>query len=186
MTLTKNLNLEAHSWLPIVGFNGTFDGQGNTISGVIIESTDGSQGLFGTIGTSATIKNLVIANSSITGGNNTGAVVGNAEGNIENCHVLGDVTIAGTSFSNHGGIAGYCGGNINDCTSAAIMTATDEDGVSQSGGIVGTSTGSVSKCLYYGTRLHKDMNHQPRLLAGSNGGEMNYIPRYDDDLNHLA
>ena len=31
------------------------------------------------------------------------------------------------------------------------------------------------------------LNHQPRLLAGSgDGGEMNYIPRYDNDMNHMA
>ena len=29
------------------------------------------------------------------------------------------------------------------------------------------------------------LKHQPRLLVGS-GGEMNYIPRYDNDMNHMA
>lgn len=171
VTLTADINLKDYFWTPIAGFNGTFDGQGHTISGVMINSTAEKQGLFGTIGTAATVKNLVIANSSITGGNNTGAVVGMANADsekastIENCHVLGDVIIAGTSFSNHGGIAGYGGGYINYCTSAAIMTATES--VSFSGGIVGTSGGSVSKCLYYGTNLHKDMDP----IRGNGTGE---------------
>jgi hypothetical protein len=125
-------------------FCGNFDGQGHTISGVMIESTAGSQGIFGTIGTAATVKNLVIANSNITGGNNTGAVVGMANGNIENCHVLGDVIIAGTGV-NHGGIAGY--GNVIACTSAAIIRATN----TPAGGIVGS--GDANNCLYYGTIL---------------------------------
>ena len=31
------------------------------------------------------------------------------------------------------------------------------------------------------------LKHQPRLLAGSSGGgDMNYIPRYDNDMNHMA
>ena len=33
------------------------------------------------------------------------------------------------------------------------------------------------------------LKHRPRLLAGSDrgdGGEMNYIPRYDNDMNHMA
>lgn len=181
VTLTKDLDLKAHSWKPIVGFNGTFDGQGHTISGVMIESTAEQQGLFGAIGTAATVKNLVIANSSITGGNNTGAVVGMADADtekastIENCHVLGDVIIAGTNFSSHGGIAGYGGGDINYCTSAAIMTGTD---VSYSGGIVGTSGGSVSKCLYYGTNLHKDMDP----IRGSGSGENDNYQTYSSSV----
>ena len=143
-------------------FCGNFDGQGHTISGVMIESTAGSQGLFGTIGTAATVKNLVIANSNITGGNNTGAVVGMANGNIENCHVLGDVTIAGTGV-NHGGIAGY--GNIIACTSAAKISATG----TAVGGIVGS--GDANNCLYYGTILPTDASTIGTL---SNGNATNY------------
>lgn len=30
------------------------------------------------------------------------------------------------------------------------------------------------------------LKHQPRLLTGSGGGDMYYIPRHDDDLNHMA
>ena len=30
------------------------------------------------------------------------------------------------------------------------------------------------------------LKNQPRLLAVSNGGDMNYIPRYDNDMNHMA
>ena len=143
-------------------FCGNFDGQGHTISGVMIESTAGSQGIFGTIGTAATVKNLVIANSSITGGDNTGAVVGKANGNIENCHVLGDVIIAGTG-SNHGGIAGC--GNIIACTSAAIISATG----TPVGGIVGS--GDANNCLYYGTTLPTDASTIGTL---SNGNATNY------------
>ena len=142
VTVTGGSNFTPIGWAS--NFNGNFDGQGHKISGVMIESTDGSQGIFGTIGTAATVKNLVIANSSITGGNNTGAVVGMANGNIENCHVLGDVIIAGTGY-NHGGIAGY--GNVIACTSAAIISATD----TPAGGIVGS--GDADNCLYYGTIL---------------------------------
>ena len=32
------------------------------------------------------------------------------------------------------------------------------------------------------------LKHQLRLLTGSggDGGDMNYIPRYDNDMNHMA
>ena len=29
------------------------------------------------------------------------------------------------------------------------------------------------------------LKHKPRLLQGS-GGDMYYIPRYDNDMNHMA
>ena len=170
--LTKDLDLKDYLWKPIDGFNGTFDGQGHKISGVMIESTDGSQGLFGTISTAATVKNLVIANSSITGGDNTGAVVGRADaylentGTIENCHVLGDVIIAGTG-ANHGGIAGY--GNVIACTSAAIIRATD----TPAGGIVGS--GDADNCLYYGTILPTDAS----TIGTLNNGYVTNYQTYD-------
>lgn len=172
VTLTKDLDLKDYFWVPIGNennkFKGTFNGQGHTISGVLVNSTAEKQGLFGTIGTAATVKNLVIANSSITGGNNTGAVVGMAEADmekastIENCHVLGDVTIAGTGY-NHGGIAGY--GNVIACTSAAIIRATD----TPAGGIVGS--GDADKCLYYGTILPA---YASTIGTLSNGDVTNY------------
>lgn len=149
VTLTADINLKDYFWTPIAGFNGTFDGQGHKISGVMINNSSSYQGLFGTIGTAATVKNLVIANSYISGGNNTGAVVGMADADtekastIENCHVMESVTIAGTG-GNHGGIAGY--GNVIACTSAAIISSD-----TPAGGIVGA--GDADKCLYYGTIL---------------------------------
>lgn len=176
VTLTEDLDLKDYLWVAIGNennkFKGTFDGQGHTISGVMIESTAGSQGLFGTIGTAATVKNLVIDKSSITGGNNTGAVVGKAEADmekastIENCHVLGDVTIAGTGY-NHGGIAGY--GKIIACTSAAIIRATD----TPAGGIVGT--GDANNCLYYGTILPTDAS----TIGTLNNGYVTNYQTYD-------
>lgn len=30
------------------------------------------------------------------------------------------------------------------------------------------------------------LKHQPLLQTGSGGGDMNYIPRYDNDMNHMA
>ena len=124
--LTADINLKDYFWTPIAGFNGTFDGQGHTISGVMINNSSSYQGLFGVFGKSAKVRNLVIANSYISGGNNTGAVVGATDGTsedaslIENCHVLGDVTIAGTG-SNHGGIAGSAESRHNaECISIKV------------------------------------------------------------------
>ena len=167
VTLTKDLDLKDYFWTPIAGFNGTFDGQGHTISGVMVNSTAEQQGLFGTIGTAATVKNLVIANSYISGGNNTGAVVGATDGTsedaslIENCHVMESVTITGTEGANYGGIAGFSGGSIIACSSAAMMSAQGNN----TAGIVGSGY-MIDQCLYYGTILPADASTIGTLSYG--------------------
>lgn len=155
VTLTADINLKDYFWTPIAGFNGTFDGQGHTISGVMINnSSSDDQGLFGVFGKSAKVRNLVIANSYISGGNNTGAVVGATDGTsedaslIENCHVMESVTITGTEGANYGGIAGFSGGSIIACSSAAMMSAQGNN----TAGIVGSGY-MIDQCLYYGTIL---------------------------------
>ena len=175
VTLTKDLDLKDYLWKPIVGFNGTFDGQGHTISGVMIESTDGSQGLFGVFGKSAKVRNLVIANSYISGGNNTGAVVGATDGTsedaslIENCHVMESVTITGTEGASYGGIAGYSGGSIIACSSAAMMSAQGNN----TAGIVGSGY-KIDQCLYYGTILPSDRGGTVWAIADGSVGCTNY------------
>ena len=167
VTLTADINLKDYFWTPIAGFNGTFDGQGHTISGVMINSTAENQGLFGIFGKSAKVKNLVIANSYISGGNNTGAVVGATDGTledaslIENCHVMESVTITGTGGTNYGGIAGYSCGSIIACSSAAMMSAQGNN----TAGIVGSGY-KIDQCLYYGTILPTDASTIGTLSYG--------------------
>lgn len=175
VTLTADINLKNYFWTPIAGFNGTFDGKGHTISGVMINSTAENQGLFGIFGKSAKVRNLVIANSYISGGNNTGAVVGATDGTsedaslIENCHVLESVTITGTGGANYGGIAGYSGGSIIACSSAAMMSAPGNN----TAGIVGSGY-KIDQCLYYGTILPSDRGGTVWAIADGSVGCTNY------------
>ncbi|MBE6259278.1 MAG: hypothetical protein E7107_00420 [Prevotella sp.] len=175
VTLTADINLKDYFWTPIAGFNGTFDGQGHTISGVMINNSSSDQGLFGVFGKSANVRNLVIANSYISGGNNTGAVVGATDGTsedaslIENCHVMESVTIAGTEGANYGGIAGYSGGSIIACSSAAMMSAQGNN----TAGIVGSGY-KIDQCLYYGTILPSDRGGTVWAIADGSVGCTNY------------
>lgn len=175
VTLTADINLKDYFWTPIAGFNGTFDGQGHTISGVMINSTADNQGLFGVFGKSAKVRNLVIANSYISGGNNTGAVVGATDGTsedaslIENCHVMESVTITGTEGASYGGIAGYSGGSIIACSSAAMMSASGNN----TAGIVGSGY-KIDQCLYYGTILPSDRGGTVWAIADGSVGCTNY------------
>ena len=145
-----------------IRFGGKFDGQGYTVSGIRINKVgnsdaDGDQGLFGRIMNSAEVKNVILADATITGYNHVGGIVGgNNGGTITDCHVLSNVTIRNVNHDavSHGGIAGYNhdGGKIIGCTSAA--TLADENNYSHYvGGIAGHNTGSISQCLYLGTTL---------------------------------
>lgn len=157
ITLDALLDLSAHLWVPIGTethpFQGTFSGGGKRIQGLTV-SGDSYQGLFGNVGASGSVADLVLDDSYIVGGNNTGGIAGYSEGKITNCHATSSVTIHGTDYYNHGGIVGFDYGTVEYCTSAAVMTTS---GVANStGGIAGV--GQPKYCLYYGSTL-PDMDH---------------------------
>lgn len=93
-------------------FQGTFDGDGHTISGLYINNAVQNQGLFGYVGRGGVVKNLVVAGRVIaTGQNNVGGIVARLSGGtVQNCGFYGAVT-AGTS--NAGGVVGQ--GSATNC-----------------------------------------------------------------------
>jgi len=138
-------------WTPIGysnnRYNGTFDGDGKTVSGVVCSDTSKSYvGLFGAATSGAIIKNVGVINSDIKGKNYVGAIVGsNGSGNITNCYNTGNVT--GNSM-NIGGIAGMnSNGTISYCYNTGAVSAS-----SYVGGIAGmNSNGTISYCYNTGT-----------------------------------
>lgn len=59
-------DLLEEKWNPVLGFNGHFDGDGKTISGLyIVEDTQSGMGLFDELGEKAVIENVTIKNSLI-------------------------------------------------------------------------------------------------------------------------
>ncbi|MBQ6005794.1 MAG: hypothetical protein IJL14_06070 [Selenomonadaceae bacterium] len=136
--LANDINL-AGEWTPIGTssgkFSGNFDGDGHTISGLTI-SGDDNQGLFGYLD-GATLKNVHLTGASITGKNNVGGIVGNANNSqISGCSVQGNITGSG----NVGIIVGSNGtltnnyyfgdfGNINTNGATRIYNITLPNGV---------------------------------------------------------
>lgn len=157
ITLDALLDLSDHLWVPIGTeahpFQGTFFGGGQRIQGLMV-SGDSYQGLFGCVGDKGSVADLVLDDSYIVGGDNTGGIAGYSKGTITNCHATSSVTIHGTDYRNHGGIVGYGGGKVEYCTSAAVMTTSDV--ANSTGGIAGV--GQPMYCLYYGSTL-PDMDH---------------------------
>ena len=85
-----------NNFTPIGGygysFRGTFDGQGYTISGIRVfnEGTgDASSnlGLFGYLGDGGTVKNVILSDAHIEGGQNVGGLVGYSTGTVTDCYL---------------------------------------------------------------------------------------------------
>ena len=127
VTLGGNINLNNEEWTPIgtnqYSFSGTFDGAGNTISGLNITqlsslTSDRYYGLFGFF--VGTVQNL------------------NLEGSI-------NLPNEETHPSYIGGLVGYnTGGTIQNCTSAVSISATS-NAVISAGGLAGYNKGSGEK-----------------------------------------
>ena len=130
--LARDLIMDSHIWSPIgTGpfsyqfnqrpFMGTFDGQGHTINGIIVNRSGSSyNGLFGYVGdldgynAYGEVKNLSLKQSSIKGGNHTGGLVGYLHyGRVTNCFT--DATVNGSQYV--GGLVGTMEGfSSNDIT----------------------------------------------------------------------
>jgi hypothetical protein len=161
-------------WTPIGenAFNGSFDGDGHTVSGLYIENGGKGSGLFSWIGTKGSIKNLkvegYVQSTESTGGivafasrnsvvdnccfsgtiSSSGSRVGGISGeayNITNCKVEANVTGNG----NTGGVVGFLklGGKIDNCSFKGKVTGT-----SATGGIFGMANGNntVVNCTVSG------------------------------------
>ena len=121
-------------------FKGTFDGQGNTISGVYMQlASAAKKGMFGTLGENATIKNFTLDNSYFGGPtaaekSNFGAIAGLVTGKnvlISNVNVKAIVEEgSGEKLANVGGFIGAIIAEasiiIENCTFDGSVTTTGE------------------------------------------------------------
>lgn len=138
VVLDEDIDLEGNDsdrWTPIgrykdesgnttsYSFNGTFDGQGHTISGLYIDTEpenpdihmniSGFQGLFGRVGEQGTIKNLAL-DGEIIANNNSGSFAAENKGTIENCYSAVKIHVVAQNGGS-GGIAGDNSGKISNC-----------------------------------------------------------------------
>ena len=175
ITLKEDIKLTGKEWTPIgTAYNnsyiGTFDGGGNTITGLTVTGSNEYAGLFGYIGSGGKVKNVVLEGVQITSDNSlgyTGGVVGNSWGTIENCSVSGSVS--GTTFA--GGVVGsQWGGSITGCNSSATVK-----GEAYVGGIAGETNSGASLTGCYATgdvtvENNGTNNSHAGGVVGYNGG----------------
>ena len=150
--LTASIDLSGMEWIPIgtyankinYFFKGTFDGQGNSISGLSISlPAQDYVGLFGCV-SGAAIRDLTVSGGTVEGNSNVGGLIGFADSStiVENCVNYADVK----ANTYAGGIAGYITGNVYNCFNAGSVLVSGQYG----GGVCGYIRGAVSKCYNTG------------------------------------
>lgn len=143
-TLTEDIDLgcgKNDQWEPIGSdsvFSGEFDGGGHTVSGLYIDSGNGSQGLFGCV-KGGKIHDLTV-DGSVKGGNTVGGVAAYLiEGEITNCSNSG--TVRGEDGV--GGVVGY----IDDSSTVTnCFNAGNVSGTGYVGGVIGNVYSTVTNC----------------------------------------
>ena len=154
ITLTSDIDLSGIDWTPIgIDYNhryaGTFDGNGKTITGLTVTTSDQYAGLFGYIDTGGKVKDVTLEDVKIESNHSSGyvgGVAGWSYGTLENCSVSGSVSGSGSS-SDVGGVVGYqMGGSITGCSSSATVKGTQ-----RAGGMAGATNSGASLTGCYAT-----------------------------------
>ncbi len=119
--LMHDLDLSSYNWVPIGSLNhhfeGTFDGNGHTISNLLLSDDSATYaGLFGYVG-SGTISNVTIRGFEIHGSDHVAVLAGYLGAEAENIRITGidnERTVSGNRFV--GGLAGVIANDVTGCT----------------------------------------------------------------------
>ena len=152
--LTADIDLTGTEWTPVGNsgqtYNGTFDGQGHTITGLNISSPSEAVALFHNIGGGGKVMNLQLKNVTYKGSTAMGGIAHGNNGTITACSVMGTLTNT-TNNGAVGGIAAINYGTITACWFNGTIT-----GGSNVGGIAvfnlnaGSYDGKITACYWSG------------------------------------
>jgi hypothetical protein len=162
------------NWTPIGPFAGTFNGLGNTISGLKINAPaegDNNIGLFGVIGQGGVVQNLTLSNFTISSsatGQFIGTLAGQSAGAISNVTVTGG-SVTGADNSLIGGLVGSIvpGGSVTASSASGPVTSTGAN--SMVGDLIGISFGLVTLSSATGD-VNGTSNSYLGGLIGANAG----------------
>ena len=162
--LTADLDLRGADFSPIPIFQGTFHGNGHTISGFSFEKKGSKAGLFRTLTASAVVEDLTVEGDLAPQGSasQAGLLVGENYGTVSRCAAQGSVS----GQEDIGGLVGLNGesGCIQSCTSAAAVT-----GVTNVGGITGQNLGTVENSSNTGEINTQADQETPTSVGGIAG-----------------
>ena len=176
-TLQADLDLAGHQWKSIGyqkhsslledGFQGTFDGNGHTISNLFYQGTTDECGLFDALHEGSVVKNLGLLDVDITRDRGTfqiGVLANSARAaTIENCYATGTLVVR-EEYAVAGGLVGqmyYNDSVMTGCYSSVNVIGEFEDPALAAdnaalGGLIGmmevwADTASITNCYYDGT-----------------------------------
>ncbi|MFW6196138.1 MAG: InlB B-repeat-containing protein, partial [Thermoplasmatota archaeon] len=122
-------------------FNGTFDGNGFSITGLRINRVDEDYiGLFGYTNSSAEIIDVGLKDVMIKGNTTVGGLVGNNSGTVSHSYITGSIDGWGDKV---GGLVGNNSGTVSGSYSTC-----DVNGSERIGGLVGQSLGGIVEDSY--------------------------------------
>ena len=181
IALANDIDISGDTWKPIGGsdyaFNGSFDGQGHTISGMTAGSDSAAYamdatpyyGLFGVLESKAVVKNISLSNVNINAVSKKPVLVGGIAGYmqgvsanntfagavIDNVSVQGKISLVTDEGNNYAaGIAGmqYKGSIINSTVDMDISGVVKDSSLAEVGGLVALcNRGLVANSSAYGT-----------------------------------
>ncbi len=116
------------------GYKGVFNGNGHTVSGLSITTTDhGYNGLFASIESSATVHNVRISGATVSGVGAAGALTAFNAGTVIDCHVTGSTVSASGQDAPAGALLGSNSGTVWNSTATsstpAALVGTNSDTV---------------------------------------------------------
>lgn len=145
ITLTGDITLTGE-WTPIGNYEnrytGTFDGNGHTITGLIVNQKErGNVGLIGYLGSGGKVQNLKLENVNLNGNLYVGGVVGYSNnGTVTACTASGSIN--GKEY-----VGGIVGSNYLGTVTACYNTSSTVNGSYLVGGVVGQNNkGIVTAC----------------------------------------
>ncbi len=109
VVLVDNITL-TKPWVPVaLAFDGFFDGNGKTISGLVIKSADDNVGFFKQLSYDATVMNVTFKSPMVEGGNNVGVIAGSiAESGAQR---ITNVKIDGGEVKGKSNVSAFVGEN---------------------------------------------------------------------------
>ena len=185
-------------WTPIlrvsstnakVSYSATFEGNGYTISNLYINSEynhdNRATGLFGVLGSGATVNKIGLLSVSVTGWYvlsgtlpGTGALAGRNNGTISNSYASG--AVVGKNY-----VGGLAGKNVNTGVITKSYTAGSVYGDSNIGGLVGDNLGSIGRS--HSSSDVTALGNFAGGLAGYNVGSIRYsyaTGKVEGDTSH--
>ncbi len=178
--LAVDIDLTNETWTPVPEFKGTFDGNGRTIKGLVLNGTS-RLGFFDKLD-GATIKDFHLDGTinELEGGTGMMGLLAvetvGAATTIENVYVTGGFYGQKTTNKSyrHGGMIGYVAADTTITKSASGVTLYDGD--KANGGFVGATkygtTLTITDCAYYGA-MAKQMQAESGGIIGRLGGNLN-------------